>query len=148
MVLVGGLVVIAILGILAAIAIPNLLTAMQRSKQKRSMADIRSAATAVEAWSTDTGHYPEASTMDELEQQLSPKYIAVLPKVDGWGNPIKYACWSVATARCDSYAFGSAARDGVFSQDSLKDYAGGTGTTNFDDDIIYSNGGFIQYPQN
>ena len=42
------LIVVAIIGILAAIAIPNLLTAMQRSKQKRSMADIRSIATA--AW--------------------------------------------------------------------------------------------------
>ena len=35
------LIVVAIIGILAAIAIPNLLTAMQRSKQKRTMADMR-----------------------------------------------------------------------------------------------------------
>ena len=43
------LIVVAIIGILAAIAIPNLLTAMQRSKQKRTMADMRSVATAWEA---------------------------------------------------------------------------------------------------
>ena len=46
--LVGGFFVIAIIGIFSAIAIPNLLTAMQRSKQKRTMADMRSLATAVE----------------------------------------------------------------------------------------------------
>ncbi|MDQ6799248.1 MAG: prepilin-type N-terminal cleavage/methylation domain-containing protein, partial [Acidobacteriota bacterium] len=39
------LIVVAIIGILAAIAIPNLLTAMQRSKQKRTMADMRTIAT-------------------------------------------------------------------------------------------------------
>ncbi|HMC21457.1 MAG TPA: prepilin-type N-terminal cleavage/methylation domain-containing protein, partial [Thermoanaerobaculia bacterium] len=43
------LIVVAIIGILAAIAIPNLLTAMQRSKQKRTMADMRTIATAWEA---------------------------------------------------------------------------------------------------
>jgi len=46
---------VAILGILAAIAIPNLLTAMQRAKQKRTMADIRSIATAVDSYASDEG---------------------------------------------------------------------------------------------
>src|SRR5438105_14359454 len=41
-ILIELLIVVAIIGILAAIAIPNLLTAMQRSKQKRTMADMRS----------------------------------------------------------------------------------------------------------
>src|SRR5437762_10551472 len=49
-VVIGGLVVVAIIGILAAIAIPNLLTATQRSKQRRTMADIRSLAVAAEAY--------------------------------------------------------------------------------------------------
>src|SRR5438132_10958237 len=46
------LIVVAIIGILAAIAIPNLLTAMQRSKQKRTMADMRTIAPAWEARAT------------------------------------------------------------------------------------------------
>ena len=40
------LIVIAIIGILAAIAIPNLLNAVQRGKQKRTMSDMRALATA------------------------------------------------------------------------------------------------------
>ena len=56
------LIVVAIIGILAAIAIPNLLTAMQRSKQKRTMADIRSIATAWEARATDMNNYSAAGT--------------------------------------------------------------------------------------
>ena len=47
------LIVIAIIGILAAIAIPNLLNAVQRGKQKRTMSDMRALATAVEAYAVD-----------------------------------------------------------------------------------------------
>ena len=35
------LIVVAIIGIIAAIAIPNLLNAIDRGKQKRTMADLR-----------------------------------------------------------------------------------------------------------
>src|SRR5205814_4490670 len=49
--------------ILAAIAIPNLLTAMQRSKQKRTMADLRTIATAWEARATDLNKYNAAGAI-------------------------------------------------------------------------------------
>ena len=52
------LIVIAIIGILAAIAIPNLLNAVQRGKQKRTMSDMRALATAVEAYAVDNNKYP------------------------------------------------------------------------------------------
>jgi general secretion pathway protein G len=55
------LIVIAIIGILAAIAIPNLLNAVQRGKQKRTMSDMRALATAVEAYAVDNNNYPAAS---------------------------------------------------------------------------------------
>jgi general secretion pathway protein G len=44
------LIVVAIIGIIAAIAIPNLLNAIDRGKQKRTMADLRSIGTAVESY--------------------------------------------------------------------------------------------------
>ena len=47
------LIVVAIIGIIAAIAIPNLLNAINRGRQKRSMADIRTIGTAVEAYAVD-----------------------------------------------------------------------------------------------
>src|SRR5204863_8921356 len=55
------LIVVAIIGILAAIAIPNLLTAMQRARQKRSMADMRTIATAWESRATETNNYTAAA---------------------------------------------------------------------------------------
>jgi general secretion pathway protein G len=131
-------------GIVAAIAIPNLLTATQRAKQKRTLADMRSIATAVEAYATDQSFYPDPDT---FEQAIVPKYIRVLPKVDGWGNSIRYECWSSTDGpTCDGYAIGSAARDGKFENESLADYEQGA-TTNFDSDIVFSNGQFIRCPQ-
>ena len=51
----------AIIGIIVAIAIPNLLNAIQRAKQRRTMGDMRSTATAVEAYAVDLNRYPPAA---------------------------------------------------------------------------------------
>src|SRR3954469_13050 len=89
------LIVVAIIGILAAIAIPNLLTAMQRSKQKRTMADMRTIATAWEARATDLNKYNAAGAitiptqtvdMGTLGTYLAPTYVKTFPNKDGWGN--------------------------------------------------------------
>src|SRR5213596_3505522 len=89
------LIVVAIIGILAAIAIPNLLTAMQRSKQKRTMADMRTIATAWEARATDLNKYNAggaltiptgAVTITNLTNYLAPTYVKTFPSKDGWGT--------------------------------------------------------------
>ena len=92
------LIVIAIIGILAAIAIPNLLNAVQRGKQKRTMSDMRALATAIEAYAVDNNVYPAATCTAGIYTttavtlattsftNLTPTYIAQPPKVDGWGQ--------------------------------------------------------------
>ncbi len=146
------LIVIAIIGILAAIAIPNLLNAVQRGKQKRSMSDMRALATAIEAYAVDNNIYPNATastcaggifTTSTVAlstasfSNLSPTYIANAPKTDGWGNFFQYG----SDGPGNNYMILSAGRDksssGVFC---------GT-TTNFNDDIVYSDGTFIQWPE-
>ncbi|GAB4325765.1 MAG: hypothetical protein Kow0059_21910 [Candidatus Sumerlaeia bacterium] len=52
------LIVVAIIAILAAIAVPNFLEAQVRSKVSRTKADIRSLATAIEAYAVDHNTYP------------------------------------------------------------------------------------------
>ncbi|MEO8377675.1 MAG: prepilin-type N-terminal cleavage/methylation domain-containing protein [Candidatus Sumerlaeota bacterium] len=52
------LIVVAIIAILAAIAVPNFLEAQTRAKVSRAQADMRSAAVAIEAYKVDTNHYP------------------------------------------------------------------------------------------
>jgi type II secretion system protein G len=139
------LIVVAIIGILAAIAIPNLLTAMARSKQKRTMADMRTIATAWEARATDVNAYNAASAAISsipptavgtlaMSNLLSPTYIKVLPPHDGWNNDWIYRQGS------QSYAIISTGKDAT-----LGALVQGP-TTNFDCDIVYSEGAFLMYP--
>jgi len=148
------LIVVAIIGILAAIAIPNLLTAMQRSKQKRTMADMRTIATAWEARATDLNKYNAAGAISlpsndaglaNLSAYLSPTYVKSFPIKDGWGNP-----WGVyidqtwgGSVAAQVYAIVSGGKDGSIQ----KAAENGGATTAFDCDIIYSNGTFLQYPE-
>src|SRR5438876_9253063 len=85
------LVVVAIVGIIAAIAIPNLLNAVDRSKQKRSMADMRTIGTALEAYATDQNFYPVSPTQIAIQPAvataLQPTYTQAVPLTDGWNQP-------------------------------------------------------------
>jgi general secretion pathway protein G len=146
------LIVIAIIGILAAIAIPNLLNAVQRGKQKRTMSDMRAIATGIEAYAVDNNFYPTAASCttypytaattaidDTSWSQLSPTYIANPPKRDAWDDNYGY----VRDAPGNNYIIASAGRDRSFAPNPVT--ACGT-TTDFNDDIAYSDGQFIQYP--
>jgi type II secretion system protein G len=54
------LIVVAIIAILAAIAVPNFLEAQTRAKVSRCKADLRSVATGLEAYYVDYNQYPSA----------------------------------------------------------------------------------------
>ena len=136
------LIVVAIIGIIAAIAIPNLLNAIDRGKQKRTMADLRSMGTAIEEYSIDNNFYPQANTVALLEDEVSPSYMRKLPERDGWGigfyvdsDPSAYTL-----ASCGKGATSCASLVVVNSGDGGK-------TTSFSDDIIFSNGSFVQWPE-
>ena len=140
------LIVVAIIGILAAIAIPNLVAAMNRSRQKRTMADIRAMAVAWEARGVDEGDYGLAglticcTTIVEaadLREALTPTYIKLFVETDAWRNPIAYTINESGSAYLIT-SYGQDGRpDGTYQ---------GQGTQRFDCDIMYSNGSFIQYP--
>lgn len=58
------LIVVAIIAILAAIAVPNFLEAQTRSKVSRVEADMRTIATALESYQVDNNRYPIAYNSD------------------------------------------------------------------------------------
>lgn len=147
-VIVVVLVGMAFLGIIAAIAIPNFLTAFQRANQRRTMTIIHSVGKAVEAYATDHNQYPNAIDVSGLSAQLVPTYIRSVPSLDAWGHSLHYDAWVSQGSTLDSYAIGSGGKDGVFLHESLRDYIAHPGTSqNFNDDIVYSNGAFVQYPE-
>jgi type II secretion system protein G len=146
--LVELLIVIAIIGILAAIAIPNLLSALNRSRQKRTMADMRTIATAWEARAADVNAYnaagitwPPADASVTSLTFLSPTYIKKLPIYDGWSVEFR-----VSSATRDAYTVKSFGADRLETTTATS-AASQTKTDKFDCDIILSNGYFVQYPE-
>ena len=61
------LIVVAIIAILAAIAVPNFLEAQTRSKVSRAKADMRSMATAAESYAVDHNVYPSNVANDPMD---------------------------------------------------------------------------------
>jgi hypothetical protein len=118
---------------LTGVELAQLNAAMARSKIKRTLADIRSLATALEARATDENSYPSVKTLAEVEKLVSPTYIRVMPRVDAWGHELFY------TGGGDHYRLVSAGPDGKFSEASRKMSA----KSGFGDDIVYENGAFL-----
>ena len=136
------LIVVAIIGIIAAIAIPNLLNAIDRGKQKRTMADIRSIGTAVEAYAVDVNFYPRNITFGPVPTTVAtfiePTFIRQAPDTDGWGGTVSYG----------SDTLGSEYTVRSFAKDRTQSTTNNTGkTTDFDCDIIYMVGGFVAWPE-
>lgn len=92
------LIVVAIIGILAALLIPNAITAIQRAKQKGTMKDIMTIATVLVDYSTDNASLPvlNGDITTTFQAALTPFYIKVLPQNDQWGNPYEVASGQVA----------------------------------------------------
>ena len=133
------LIVVAIIGIIAAIAIPNLLNAIDRSKQKRTMMDMRSVGVACEEYSIDNNFYPLQSTQGDLATisgDLAPKYIRTLIDKDGWNYNLQYG----------TPADGSTFTLRSLGKDDIKNGVGGA-TSDFNCDIVFEVGSFTAYPQ-
>jgi hypothetical protein len=120
------------------------------------MADMRVIATAWEARATDVNHYNAAGEQftdapydvaaPQLDSMLSPTYIKRMPLEDGWGNPFEFRIDAPigGVVGAQRYEIRSNGHDGKRDGQS---YTAGTTTDNYDCDIVYSNGTFIQWPR-
>jgi type II secretion system protein G len=141
------LVVVAIIAILAAISIMAYLNSVDRARQRRTVADIRTIAVAWESRASEMQSYGIAGyefpgtpvPYERLHTALSPTYSRILPQVDGWGRPFEFAVGNGPK----EYAIRSAGRDGIM--DATTEIVAGE-VDNPDCDIIYGNGSFITYP--
>ncbi len=158
------LVVVAIIGIIAAILIPNLLVALQKAKQKRTVADIRNVGTAWMSWLTDqvgaassgAGKTYNASdfndpTYVELYGYLHPEstffYMQEVPQFDGWKYALRFGQAASLSAASVLIVCASGADGTLLGGDCTKDYeVGAFVATDFDHDIVWGDGYFIRWP--
>lgn len=159
------LIVVAIIGILAALLIPNALTAIQKAKQKSTMKDLTTISTAIADYITDHGIAPtgQAGTYDAsavFYDGLSPFYVKVLPITDQWGTGVNAWCgagadgiYGATDVGTDDFIVASFARDktqegfsfdpnnpeaGLFLVDTMSD---------FNLDLVMWNGSWIRAPR-
>ena len=88
------LIVVAIIAILAAIAIPNYLMAQTRAKVSRVMAEERTIATAMETYIVDNNSYPCTCVCEMLSTPIA--YLTSIPNDPfSKGEPMPYMTTSI-----------------------------------------------------
>lgn len=157
------LITIATIGILAAMFVPNALTAIHKSKQKSTMRDIRTIAVAITDYVTDSGSAPaQDGTYDgssAFYNAMSPFYVKTLPLNDKWGAGYRVWCGSAAAeygisdSLSDDFLVASFGRDKTQESFVFDEGALGAGLfqvsslSDFDKDLIMWNGIWIRYPR-
>lgn len=152
------LIVIAVIGIIAALIVPNLLDAFQKAKQKRSMGDIKIVGTAMMAWLTDQAGGAAAAgqvtvelstippiTPAALRTELVPHYIQEVPAEDGWHQSFDYHLNVADPEGQLVLAVRSLGRDGQPEGDEYT--TGGFEPTDYDRDLVWVDGGFVRWPE-
>ena len=104
--LIEVLVVVVILGILAAIVVPNIMDKPGKAKITKAKSDIRAIESAFNMYRLDKHVYP--TTDEGLEALVAGEYLARMPK-DPWGRPYQYLSPG-AQGQIDIYTLG---RDGA-----------------------------------
>ena len=158
------LIVVAIIGIIAAVLIPNLLDALQKAKQKRTVADIRNVGTAWMSWLTDqigaasagSGKFWNGEdTVDQsypdifnyLHSSDTFFYMQEVPQQDGWKYPFSFGknddlVASSVLVVCSSGRDGEMTQDCAGSEHPVCPFL----ATDYDRDIIWADGYFVNWP--
>lgn len=128
--------------------------ALEEQEQKRpwrkTMADIRTIATAVEAYAIDHDDEYPSGDYDSLKPLLEPTYIKTMPALDMWKHPYAY----VASDDHAHYRIVSAGADTIFEWDSRRIVPLKEGQQQpavvyrdrLEDDLIFADGAFLQAP--
>ena len=154
------LIVIAIIGIIAALLLPNFLDSLQKAKQKRSMGQIKIVGTAMMAWLTDQAGGAAAAgaseatvdltvidpiTQENLTKVLVPTYIQEIPEEDAWHEPIDFRLSVGDPYGTNVLAARSLGRDRT--AEGTEYTVGAFETTDYDRDLVWVDGGFVRWPQ-
>ena len=132
------LIVVAVLGIVAAISVIQYMGALDKAKQRATMADMRTISRALEAYLVDNHVVPDSSGgVAVLGTVLIPYQINVVPQTDHWGNTYDYQ-----SNAFDAYTLQSFGKDGADGADISYNTRG-----DFFLDIVVRDGLFVAAPE-
>jgi type II secretion system protein G len=132
------LIVVAVIGIVAAISIISYFTALDKAKQRATMADMRSVSRALEAYIVDNNFAPDDSGgVNTLTGILIPYQINVVPVRDHWGT-----LYNFESNAFDSYTLESYGKDTLPGADISYNTR-----MDFNLDIVISDGVFKAAPE-
>ncbi len=117
---------------------PSLFGAINRGRQKWTMAAMRDISEGIELYRSQQGGYPTANNAEELRRELSG--LQAIPLRDAWGEP-----WQVS-ATGSGYTIVSYGKCGEADLPGGGAYAPGC-TASFDADIVLVNGHFVCWPE-
>jgi type II secretion system protein G len=166
------LIVVAIIGILAALLIPNALEAIQKAKQKSAMKEIMTVSTGAIDYITDNGTFAAIAQGGPLTsgnnfmRAIATFYVKTIPINDPWNTPYQVGAGSAGAATVigtdvpglgdDDFAMASFGRDKTQGPVGIGDYtttnpdAGMyvvSGMTSFNNDLLAWNGSWIAGPK-
>ena len=138
------LIVVAIIGIIAAIAIPSLLNALDRARQTTTVENVSRLGQGVEQYKMDYQIAPPADDVRALQDIFEETEINLNKSMvrDGWGYDLEYDHSGVGLYTVQSLGSDNAAGPAVTA-----DANGELIVKHFDEDIIWSMGRFIQRPE-
>lgn len=150
------LIVVAIIGIIAAIAIPNLLRALQNGKQTRTLGDMKSIGTGIEMYRTQVGFLPIVASSTAEAAYNAVTALATITgdqrvTKDGWSENMWIVSQRGAVGVPAVYSCGSAGRNGAGIVPNWATAAGNyivIAMSDFEHDLIYSNGKYTYSPKN
>lgn len=141
------LIVVGIIGIIAAIALPNFMNAWDKARQKRTMADLRTWGVALSSYFADRNFFPCGSAGD-----ITPSfylYIAISnskdlsppPFADGWDYYFYYIPGGTSPATSQGYTISSFGKGHIPDGNIIKQFKC------FQCDIRLRNGLFWTHPE-
>jgi prepilin-type N-terminal cleavage/methylation domain-containing protein len=164
--LIEMLVVTAIIGILAALLIPQAMISIQKAKQKGTMQDMNGIAKSIIDYITNIGYAPEQSGAmvagSTFIEELTPFYVKAMPLIDQWGTAFSVYCGTaiesagiggVTAGGPDDFIVISYGRDrqqtpvSFDPMDPVSAYFELTALPSFNQDLIIWNGSWIHAPK-
>ena len=158
------LLVVLIIGLAASIMIPNLIDAIHKAKQRRTMAELRLVGNSWMSWLTDQAGAASAGagqlyrvdgfeelTYAQIYEYLHPSdsffYMQSLPNRDAWGSQLAFY-WNSNPFSDRRLLLCAAARDDTWDDCTPGEDipVGPFVSSNFDLDIIWADGYLVRWP--